>query len=159
MRPDHGEGVLALRERPRSQGRANRPEGFRVHAEGLIPDHKLARNASLVAAETQDGVVVSLRQGQKQTVPAHQAERYGGFSESETLAALEAPNGLDLRLVQVAGSENLLLDWVSRRLDPGDLRLRLAIWIDVHRLKLSSIAAPGQRQPGCPEIGNPPPFR
>ena len=68
------------------------------------------RRSSL--AEAQDGVVVSLRQRQKQAVPPHQAQRDGGFAEGQAFAALESPNGLHLGLAEIARGENLLLDRV-----------------------------------------------
>ncbi len=66
-----------------------------------------------------------LRQGQKQAVAPHQAQRDGGFAEGQALAALEAPNRLDLGLAQIAGGEDLLLDRVSRRLDRDDFQIPL----------------------------------
>jgi len=98
----------------------------------LITDHELTRHAPLVGPEIQHRVIVALRQGQKQAVPPHEAQRNGGLAEGQAFAALEAPNGLHLGLAQIAGGEDLLLDRVSRRLNRDDFRFRRAIWIDVH---------------------------
>ena len=136
MRPDDGEGVLALRKRPGCERGTHRAEGFRGGAEGLVADDQLARKAAFVDAEVQNRIIVAFRQRQKQTVAPHQAQRDRRFSKRQPFAPLKSADGLDLSLAQIAGREDLLLNRILRRLDGDDvLRLFLIIWFDRHGLE------------------------
>ena len=111
----------------------DRAERFGAGAERLKADHQFAREARFVAAEAQDRIVVPLRQRQEEAVAPDKPERDRRLAERQPLAALEAADGLHLRVAQIAGRQDLLLDRIDARVDGDHVGVQRAVRVQGHQ--------------------------